>query len=106
MIDCTRCGKENQEHYRFCLSCGAELARSPREAGKRLVAPTPPGGVPAVRRSSQPPLGDGKAQKVNVPRPSPLPLTAPPSSAASASAAVAPAAASPVVAAASPATQS
>jgi hypothetical protein len=25
MIVCNRCGKENQNHYKFCLGCGAEL---------------------------------------------------------------------------------
>ena len=27
MITCQKCGKENQDHYKFCLGCGAELAR-------------------------------------------------------------------------------
>ncbi|KPK16548.1 MAG: hypothetical protein AMJ62_04905 [Myxococcales bacterium SG8_38] len=27
MIVCSRCSKENQDHYRFCLGCGAELPR-------------------------------------------------------------------------------
>lgn len=38
MIVCSRCGKENQEHYKFCLGCGAEL---PRHASKpkSFVAP-------------------------------------------------------------------
>ncbi|MDB4957210.1 MAG: domain containing protein [Myxococcales bacterium] len=25
MTTCNRCGKENQDHYKFCLGCGAEL---------------------------------------------------------------------------------
>ena len=25
MTVCNRCGKENQDHYKFCLGCGAEL---------------------------------------------------------------------------------
>ncbi len=25
MITCTRCGKENQDHYKFCLGCGNEI---------------------------------------------------------------------------------
>ena len=25
MITCSRCGKENQKHYKFCLGCGAKL---------------------------------------------------------------------------------
>jgi pSer/pThr/pTyr-binding forkhead associated (FHA) protein len=27
LITCNRCGKENQDHYKFCLGCGNELAR-------------------------------------------------------------------------------
>ena len=27
MTVCNRCGKENQDHYKFCLGCGAELTR-------------------------------------------------------------------------------
>jgi pSer/pThr/pTyr-binding forkhead associated (FHA) protein len=65
MIVCNRCGKENQDHYKFCLGCGAELATGPTgdEAGnvgtmKTMMAdsgqrsapsPTPPGGVPHTR---------------------------------------------------------
>lgn len=26
MITCQKCGKENQDHYKFCLGCGAELS--------------------------------------------------------------------------------
>ena len=33
MTVCNRCGKENQDHYKFCLGCGAEL-----------IAPKPGGG--------------------------------------------------------------
>ena len=25
VIVCPRCSKENQDHYKFCLGCGAEL---------------------------------------------------------------------------------
>jgi hypothetical protein len=35
MIVCKRCGKENQDHYKFCLGCGAEL----REAAAAAAAP-------------------------------------------------------------------
>ena len=34
MIVCNRCGKENQDHYKFCLGCGAELTA----AAGRLAA--------------------------------------------------------------------
>jgi hypothetical protein len=30
VIVCSRCSKENQDHYKFCLGCGAEL---PRQSG-------------------------------------------------------------------------
>ncbi len=32
MTVCNRCGKENQDHYTFCLGCGAELT-APKPAG-------------------------------------------------------------------------
>jgi pSer/pThr/pTyr-binding forkhead associated (FHA) protein len=27
LITCNRCGKENQDHYKFCLGCGSELVK-------------------------------------------------------------------------------
>jgi hypothetical protein len=33
MTVCNRCGKENQDHYKFCLGCGAELTAAPSKAG-------------------------------------------------------------------------
>src|SRR5581483_973333 len=29
LITCNRCGKENQDHYKFCLGCGNELTKAP-----------------------------------------------------------------------------
>src|SRR5262245_19247296 len=64
MIVCNRCGKENQDHYKFCLGCGAELAAGPSgdeagnvgtmktmmaDSGPQRTSPTPPGGVPHGR---------------------------------------------------------
>lgn len=46
MIVCPRCGKENQDHYKFCLGCGAELPRDAAHAPKSFTAPTPPAGNP------------------------------------------------------------
>lgn len=40
MITCQKCGKENQDHYKFCLGCGAELTRD--------AAPKPVGRGPVV----------------------------------------------------------
>jgi pSer/pThr/pTyr-binding forkhead associated (FHA) protein len=43
VITCPKCGKENQDHYKFCLGCGAEL---PRDAAPKPFAPqTPPHGM-------------------------------------------------------------
>ena len=33
MTVCNRCGKENQDHYKFCLGCGAELTAPKPAAG-------------------------------------------------------------------------
>ena len=53
MITCPKCGKENQDHYKFCLGCGAELPRG--GAAKPFSSNTPPHGVPA----QQAPRGSG-----------------------------------------------
>jgi pSer/pThr/pTyr-binding forkhead associated (FHA) protein len=54
VITCPKCGKENQDHYKFCLGCGAEL---PRETAPKPFAPqTPPQGVrsPLVAPRAEP----------------------------------------------------
>jgi pSer/pThr/pTyr-binding forkhead associated (FHA) protein len=50
LITCPKCGKENQDHYKFCLGCGAELPRA--GAAKPFVANTPPQGIPQVRSNA------------------------------------------------------
>lgn len=46
MITCPKCSKDNQDHYKFCLGCGAEL---PRDAAPKPFSPqTPPQGVKPV----------------------------------------------------------
>ncbi len=46
MITCPKCSKDNQDHYKFCLGCGAEL---PRDAAPKPFSPqTPPQGVKAA----------------------------------------------------------
>ena len=47
MITCPKCSKDNQDHYKFCLGCGAEL---PRDAAPKPFTPqTPSQGVKAGR---------------------------------------------------------
>jgi pSer/pThr/pTyr-binding forkhead associated (FHA) protein len=83
MIVCNKCGKENQDHYKFCLGCGSELVApappppvAPQLAARKTtnqgapravapvvsqlaVSPTPPAGMPQVGRSELPePLPD------------------------------------------------
>lgn len=50
MITCPKCSKENQDHYKFCLGCGAELPRG--QAPKPFSPQTPPQGVAAAARGS------------------------------------------------------
>jgi pSer/pThr/pTyr-binding forkhead associated (FHA) protein len=46
VITCPKCSKDNQDHYKFCLGCGAEL---PRDAAPKPFSPrTPPHGVRAA----------------------------------------------------------
>ncbi|MFN7702128.1 MAG: zinc-ribbon domain-containing protein, partial [Deltaproteobacteria bacterium] len=59
MIVCPRCSKENQDHYKFCLGCGAELPRDAAHAPKSFTAPTPPAGRapgPAMSPPAMPPM--------------------------------------------------
>ncbi len=56
MITCPKCSKDNQDHYKFCLGCGAEL---PRDGGPKPFAPTTPAqgikaGAAAVAPVAQP----------------------------------------------------
>src|SRR4029077_16464614 len=40
VITCPKCSKENQDHYKFCLGCGAEL---PRDTAPKAFSPQTPG---------------------------------------------------------------
>ena len=56
MITCNRCGKENQDHYKFCLGCGNELAKAvpvaaPVATPSAPIAATPP---PSAARPAAP----------------------------------------------------
>jgi pSer/pThr/pTyr-binding forkhead associated (FHA) protein len=53
LITCPKCSKDNQDHYKFCLGCGAELPRD--AAPKPFSADTPGRGVKAVVPTGAPP---------------------------------------------------
>jgi pSer/pThr/pTyr-binding forkhead associated (FHA) protein len=42
LITCNRCGKENQDHYKFCLGCGSELVKPAPAPAPVAPAVTPP----------------------------------------------------------------
>ena len=74
MITCPKCSKDNQDHYKFCLGCGAEL---PRDAAPKPFSPqTPPQGMKAAaaQASAPPPPAP--------PPPAPPPPVVPPIAAA------------------------
>jgi len=52
VIVCSRCGKDNQDHYKFCLGCGAELPRQSSPAGP---APMSGGSEGSARTTNSPP---------------------------------------------------
>ncbi|MBK7400205.1 MAG: FHA domain-containing protein [Myxococcales bacterium] len=87
MITCPKCAKENQDHYKFCLGCGAEL---PRDAAPKAFAPkTPPHGMKAAPAAAPPAAG-------------PPPVAPPPAAPPVAPPPAAPVAAPPPVAAPAP----
>jgi len=51
VIVCSRCSKDNQDHYKFCLGCGAELPRLSANAHP-ISTDTPPGGSSATGRAT------------------------------------------------------
>jgi FHA domain len=54
VITCPKCSKDNQDHYKFCLGCGAEL---PRGIARQPSSPqTPPHGMRAAA-AAQPAAG-------------------------------------------------
>lgn len=87
MITCLKCGKENQDHYKFCLGCGAELPRA--AAAKPFTAATPPQGVPAMAAPAAAPAP--MPAPAPAPAPAPVPQAAPAPAPASAAPAAAPA---------------
>jgi len=97
VIVCLKCTKENQDHYKFCLGCGAEL---PRESAPKKFSPgTPPQGVETAKvaeestsagpgHASAPPPAEAAAEPDGAATPEPAaPAAAAPEPAASGGAA-------------------
>ena len=67
MTTCSRCGKDNQRHYKFCLGCGAKLeAPKPAEPAPRVTSDSSALPLPTSTSSSAPaaasrPTGTGAA---------------------------------------------
>lgn len=71
MITCPKCSKDNQDHYKFCLGCGAEL---PRDAAPKPFSPqTPPHGVKAAGAGNPSASQQTAAASAPVPAPAPVP---------------------------------
>jgi len=69
VITCPKCGKDNQDHYKFCLGCGAEL---PREVAPKPFSPqTPPHGF----RPQGVPVARSEAPAPPPPAPAPPPAS-------------------------------
>jgi pSer/pThr/pTyr-binding forkhead associated (FHA) protein len=108
VITCQKCGKDNQDHYKFCLGCGAEL---PRDASPKQFNPknTPPQGMAAAKPAAPVAMADPFAAPppavaaaptqvaapapsiprpvaASAPAPAPAPVAPPPPSSAAASA--------------------
>lgn len=67
MIVCLNCGKENQDHFKFCLGCGAKLPGPGAGTAAQRPAPRPPVRKPAAPRTV-----------VAARRPDPAPVAPPP----------------------------
>jgi len=61
LITCNRCGKENQDHYKFCLGCGSELVKPAAAAAPAPAGPMPDNRDPALDRTVLPPAPMGGA---------------------------------------------
>ena len=89
MIKCAKCGKDNQDHYKYCLGCGAELpANAPKQFQHAPAAPAkaapvqpPPATTAAPPAPAAPPPAAPAAPPVAAP-----PAAAPPAAQAVATA--------------------
>ncbi|HSY41725.1 MAG TPA: zinc ribbon domain-containing protein, partial [Polyangia bacterium] len=61
VITCNRCGKENQDHYKFCLGCGSELA-------KPVAASAPPSNALSQAQAPQAQAPQAQAPQAQAPQ--------------------------------------
>jgi len=62
LIVCPNCSRDNEDHYKFCLGCGTELARAPRPVAPTVLPQAVPIKLPGLN-----PLG-AHAPAVDLPR--------------------------------------
>jgi pSer/pThr/pTyr-binding forkhead associated (FHA) protein len=75
VITCPKCSKDNQDHYKFCLGCGAEL---PRDAAPKPFTPqTPPHGMKAKSAAPPPHTSAAASTVASAPHQAPAPQPAP-----------------------------
>jgi pSer/pThr/pTyr-binding forkhead associated (FHA) protein len=81
LITCPKCSKDNQDHYKFCLGCGAEL---PRDAAPKPFTVSTPGqglrigGASAAPQPPAPAPAPAPMQAAPAPTPAPPPAAAAP----------------------------
>lgn len=59
MIACGRCGKDNQDHYKFCLGCGAELKGASSPPLAKAPTEAPAAKIPAPQAKAPAPVETG-----------------------------------------------
>ncbi len=69
LIKCPKCGKQNQDHYKFCLGCGNELPRDVARVAAVTSTHTPPTGLPAVGQPIAPIAPGPKVEPTVAPAP-------------------------------------
>ena len=81
MIVCNKCGKDNQDHYKFCLGCGSELnlpGEAPPPVEPAPMEPAPPPVEPAPPPMVEPPMVEPPMVEPPMVEPAPPPVVAPP----------------------------
>lgn len=67
MITCNRCGKENQDHYKFCLGCGNDIRALVAAAKAAAETPPEPAASPIATSPTERPPEPAPAKKGGIP---------------------------------------